>query len=127
MSAMRYTHTDHEPVTARDWLDTYAARAFERLGGYLARHADDTTATQLTTVARAYALVSDAPMSRGARYDLRATRRSLLASIDELDRRANLRLAGLATVEEHHETLGALAEHRELLAAVDLVLVDMQS
>ena len=76
---------------------------------------------------RAYALVTDAPMSAEARYDLRATRRNVAATIERLDRRANLRLAGLASREEHMETLGHIAESRELLAALDIVLKDIES
>lgn len=127
MSATRYTAAAGEPVTARDWLDTYAARAYERLGEYLARYEPDLTSEGLARVARAYALVTDAPMSAEARYDLRTTRRNVAATIERLDRRANLRLAGLASREEHMETLGHLSEARELLAAIDLVLKDIES
>lgn len=126
MSATRYT-ASAEPVTQRDWVGTYARRAFERVGEHLARQLNfDLTATRLLEIARAYAIVLDMPMS-DARFDLHTTRANVLANIAALDSLADRRLAGLATAEEHIETLGALAEFRHLLTALDTVLADIES
>jgi hypothetical protein len=122
MNVAESTHP-WEPVTVKDWLDAYAAHAFERLGAYAARHGQTgATFDGLLRTAQAYALILDAPISRRAKWDLRATRRSLLGRIEELEQRANLRLAGETSAAEHSEILGTLAEYREMLAAVDLVL-----
>lgn len=126
MSATRYT-ASAEPVTQRDWVGTYARRAFERVGEHLARQLNfDLQATRLLEIARAYAIVLDMPMS-DARFDLHTTRAKVMANIAALDSLADRRLAGLATAEEHIETLGALAEFRHLLTAIDTVLADIES
>ncbi len=111
-----------EPVTHEDYLELEASKVWERIGAHVSRCGYDGTARGLTRVGAAYALILDAPISRAARFDLRVMRQSILVRIDLLDRQANLRFAGMCTREEHLETLGALSEAREFLAAIDTVL-----
>lgn len=122
MSATKYTAQPGEPVTARDCIELEASQLWERLGAYVSRHGYDAAADGLLAVGRAFALILDAPISRAAKYDLRVMRQSILVRIDLLDRQANRRLAGMASAAEHLETLGALSEAREFLAAIDVVL-----
>jgi hypothetical protein len=122
MSRTKYTQQTGEPVTHEDYLELEASQIWERLGAHVSRYGYDATAEGLQRVGAAYALLLDAPISRAARFDLRVMRQSILVRIDLLDRQANLRFAGMATREEHLETLGALSEACEFRAAIDTVL-----
>lgn len=120
-------HAFGEPVTFLEAFDSYASKACEELGRFIATHhfGSDLAPEYLTqrretlaAVAASWVKLRESRLVRDAGFHLPTARRLMAGEVAALDKRASLRLCGETTAEEHLEILARLRHAQAELDAM---------